>query len=237
MIARSASRFIAPGLRAAVARVRLGSMLSRIIVAALLIASAIFAAVRIYWPDIIAQPPSAAAFLGALAGAGGGLLAIILGALINAELNRRRDNRLRETERQTVATEVQVELAALRLHARNRYVKVRKWRARAGTVTATKMGLFGIPRQIFLESNAGRLGLLGPQLTFDIVTAHAQASHIAVNLEAIRHGDPGAIVFDPALAGFETDFNLLVRYCGRAIDALEPTTGEGFTMVSTPDEN
>ncbi len=208
-----------------------------IVFAALSIAFAIFAAVTTYWTDIVAQPPSAAAFLGALAGAGGGLLAIILGALLTAELNRRRDDRLRETERQTVATEVQVELAALRVHAGNRYVMVREWRARAETMTATKMGLFGIPRQIFLESNAGRLGLLGPQLTFDIVTAHAQASHIAMNLEAIKRGNPDAVVQDAALADFEADFNKLVRYCGRAIDALEPTTGEGFTIVWTPDEN
>ena len=50
-------------------------MLSWIVFFALFCAVAILAAVTTYWPDIIAQPASAAAFLGALAGAGGGLLA------------------------------------------------------------------------------------------------------------------------------------------------------------------
>ena len=187
-----------------------------------------------YWArilDSVASDPQAVATILAA------FLGFLFGTWIKHWFDLRRDDRLRETERQTVATEVQVELAALRVHAGNRYVRVREWRARAETVTAIKMGLFGIPRQIFLESNAGRLGLLGPQLTFDIVTAHAQASHIAVNLEAIKRGNPDAVVQDAALADIETDFNLLVRYCGRAIDALEPTTGEGFTIVWTPDEN
>ncbi len=64
----------------------------------ILLVVTIFAAVTTYWQDIIAQPASAAAFLGALSGAGGGLLAIILGALLNAELNRRRDDQLRDQE-------------------------------------------------------------------------------------------------------------------------------------------
>ena len=88
-------------------------MLSRIIVAGLLIVSAIFAAVRIYWPEIIAQPPSAAAFLGALVGAGGGLLAIIIGALLNAELNRRRDDRLRREEGRALALALRGEMLSI----------------------------------------------------------------------------------------------------------------------------
>ena len=98
-------------MRAAVARVRLDAMpLQWIVFAALFIAFAIFAAVTTYWPDIIAQPASAAAFLGALAGAGGGLLAIILGALINAELNRYRDDRLRRKQAHAVAVALVAEL-------------------------------------------------------------------------------------------------------------------------------
>ena len=114
-------------------------MLTRLVFFAFFTAIAIFAAVTTYWQDIIAQPDSAAAFLGALAGAGGGLLAIILGALINAELNRRRDDRLRDQERVAIAIAVQVELAALGSHAANRRITIRKWRAQAKSVTGDWM--------------------------------------------------------------------------------------------------
>ncbi len=205
-----------------------------ILVAFLLALGAIFSALWHYWPQITSWPESAAMFVGSLAGAGGGLFAILLGALYNAHLNRKRDCRLREQERATITSVVQAELVALRIRAKTRYLHIRKWRARATTVTATKMGLIGIPRQMFLESNAERLGLLGPKLTSDIVAAHAQASHIAMNLEAIRHGDPGAPVLDSALETFEDDFNNLVLFCGDAIDALERKTGQGFAFVWPP---
>ena len=59
------------------------------------------------------RPASAAAFLGALSGAGGGLLAIVIGALINAELNRRRDDRLRREEGRSLALSLQGEMLAV----------------------------------------------------------------------------------------------------------------------------
>ncbi len=73
----------------------------------------ILAAVTTYWQAIIALPASAAAFLGALSGAGGGLLAIILGALINAELNRRRDDRLRREEGRSLALSLHGEMLSV----------------------------------------------------------------------------------------------------------------------------
>jgi MFS family permease len=81
-----------------VAMYRLPTMLEVLIVICGTLILAIVSGVTTYWNDIVSLSGSAAAFLGALAGAGGGLLAIILGALINAELNRHRDDRLRREE-------------------------------------------------------------------------------------------------------------------------------------------
>jgi hypothetical protein len=53
------------------------------------------------------------AFLGALTGSSLDLLAILIGALVNAHLNRRRDDRLRNHEVRALATALQAELKGL----------------------------------------------------------------------------------------------------------------------------
>lgn len=55
-----------------------------------------------------------AAFLGSLTGASIGLVALLLGALFNAHLNRRRDDSLRRQDRRAVATALKAELAGLK---------------------------------------------------------------------------------------------------------------------------
>jgi hypothetical protein len=54
-----------------------------------------------------------AAFLGSLTGALIGPIALLLGALFNAHLNRRRDNHLRREDQRAVATALKAELAGL----------------------------------------------------------------------------------------------------------------------------
>jgi hypothetical protein len=53
-------------------------------------------------------------FLGALTGSFLGLLGLLLGALYNAHLNRKRDDRLRNEERRSVAVALRAELASVR---------------------------------------------------------------------------------------------------------------------------
>ena len=143
-------------MRVAVARVRLGAMpLQWIVFAALSIVFAIFAAVTTYWPAIVAQPPSAAAFLGALAGAGGGLLAIILGALLNAELNRRRDDRLRREETEALIKSLASEMEAIAINARTNAAGLRRM-DRGHLASAFRMLL--PPKAPVFEANAGKIG-------------------------------------------------------------------------------
>lgn len=59
-----------------------------------------------------AQKPEVASFFGNVAGSFLGLLAILIGALFNAYLNRRRDDRLRLEEKRGVATALVAELSA-----------------------------------------------------------------------------------------------------------------------------
>jgi hypothetical protein len=55
-----------------------------------------------------------ASFLGSFVGPAVGLIALVLGALFNAHLNRRRDDRLRKEERRATAAALKAELVSMR---------------------------------------------------------------------------------------------------------------------------
>src|SRR5687767_2706926 len=65
------------------------------------------------WQWLQGLSGGAAQAVGSAIGAGIGLIALLLGALFNAHLNRRRDDRLRHEERRGVATALRAELAGL----------------------------------------------------------------------------------------------------------------------------
>jgi hypothetical protein len=67
-----------------------------------------------FWDWLGSLPPSSASFVGSLTGATFGLGAIIVGALFNAFLNRRRDDRLRKIEARTLAVALKAELTGIK---------------------------------------------------------------------------------------------------------------------------
>jgi len=60
------------------------------------------------------QPQGTASFLGTLAGSTLGFIALLLGAMFNAHLNRKRDDRLRDQNRTSLATALYAELKQFR---------------------------------------------------------------------------------------------------------------------------
>jgi hypothetical protein len=66
-----------------------------------------------FWNWLAGLPPSSATFLGTLTGSGLGLVALLVGALFNAHLNRRRDDRLREEDRRALAAALRAELGGI----------------------------------------------------------------------------------------------------------------------------
>jgi hypothetical protein len=66
-----------------------------------------------FWTWLAKLPPSNASFVGTLAGSGLGLFALLLGALFNARLNRKRDDRLREEEARAVRSALKGELSGI----------------------------------------------------------------------------------------------------------------------------
>jgi hypothetical protein len=65
------------------------------------------------WDWIAGLSGGAATFIGALTGSLVGLLALLIGALFNAHLGRKRDDRLRAEETRAIAAAIRAELAGL----------------------------------------------------------------------------------------------------------------------------
>ena len=66
-----------------------------------------------FWDWLAMLPAGSASFVGTLTGFFLGLLTLLMGALFNARLNRRRDDTLREADRIAVATALHAELVGL----------------------------------------------------------------------------------------------------------------------------
>jgi hypothetical protein len=62
-----------------------------------------------FWGWLASLPPGSASFVGTLAGSSFGLLAILAGALVNAHLNRKRDDVQRDHERVALASALYAE--------------------------------------------------------------------------------------------------------------------------------
>src|SRR5262245_48778168 len=66
-----------------------------------------------FWEWIGKLPAGSASFVGTLTGSSFGLFALLIGALFNAHLNRRRDDRLRDADRAAVAAALHAELSSI----------------------------------------------------------------------------------------------------------------------------
>jgi hypothetical protein len=66
-----------------------------------------------FWKWFAELPPSSASFLGTLTGSGLGLIALLIGALFNAHLNRKRDDRLRKEDARAVISALKAELSGI----------------------------------------------------------------------------------------------------------------------------
>ncbi len=181
-----------------------------------------------HWPAIAALSGGSAAFLGALVGAAAGLGAILAGALYNAKLNRDENKRLRDEHRIAVAVEVQADMVALAVHAETARGVISDYRGRGRPMGVGDLVSFELPRREFLQGAPGQLGVLGPDLCFEIATAHIWLANIRQSFAALRLLDSPPPLDARALKSHETNFAELNSACQRAIDALEAVTGKSI---------
>jgi hypothetical protein len=106
--------------------------------------------------------------LGGLLGAVSGLLAIVMGALHNARLNRERDDRIEAAERRALAASIRGELRAIY----GSYNIRRGYFQQFGQEEGHPKSMFILPDFIIYLNNATRLGLLGSRLTEDLAVLY-----------------------------------------------------------------
>ena len=135
----------------------------------LLVVIVVAGALPNYWGAIASLPESSAAFLGALAGVGGGLLAILAGAFANAHLNRRRDDRLRIVEIVAVTNALVAELRKLHSFSSDQAARLQK--PPRASLRAIAIGRPpSIP--VFEKLTGHQLGLLDSEALKNLVEVH-----------------------------------------------------------------
>src|SRR6266511_265386 len=124
------------------------------------------------WQWLHGLSPGQATFLGSLTGSSIGLIALLLGALFNAHLNRRRDDRLRQEERKVVAAGLLAELVGLsnRLHSTTKLLKD------GLELKGPMVSPFPVPDLAHsvrvLPHLLSKLGLLDPETIRSVIDAH-----------------------------------------------------------------
>jgi hypothetical protein len=68
-----------------------------------------------FWGWLATLPKGSASFVGTLVGSTLGLFALLVGALFNAHLNRKRDDELRKREARALAVALRAELFAMEI--------------------------------------------------------------------------------------------------------------------------
>ena len=187
------------------------------LITVLLVVIVIAGALSNYWDAIESLPESSAAFLGALAGVGGGLLAILAGALANAQLNRNRDERLRNAEIDAVTNALVAELKKLHVFSNGHATKLRQ----------TPRATFRAPDIAIFEKMTGQqLGLLNPNALLKLVEAHYHHELLTRHLNetiGTDNPDPDARANDATIeiiAGYHDE---LAKAALEAIRALNPS--------------
>lgn len=150
-------------------------------------------------------------WVGNLIGSLVGLVALLLGALFNARLNRKRDDRMRQQEVESVRSAIGTELRCFaltfgeRFHTLERYIGEQDVERTTPEVVAIRLSL---PEPVIYHALASKIGLLGK----DDVSAVVEAWHVA---------EMARVLMDSSVAAFargELDKKVLRTRVGFGLD-------------------
>jgi hypothetical protein len=123
-----------------------------------------------FWQWLEDASQGQATFIGSLIGSSIGLIALLLGALFNAHLNRRRDKHLRREERETVAAALLAELVGIRNGLSEVYLFVKEaHEGRTDFIVSDVVCVRVLPDMV------PKLGLLGPSTIHRVLSAYSEA--------------------------------------------------------------
>ena len=119
-------------------------------------------------------------------------------------------------------------MVALNVQAvRNKRI-ITSYRDRGKSVHIGHFVYFDLPQREFLRGAPGQLGILGPDLCFEIARAHMWLANIRQSFAGLRLHDSATPLDPRVLAVFETSFTGLASACQSAMEALEAVTGKNI---------
>lgn len=196
------------------------------------------------WDWIAGLSGGAATFIGALTGSSVGLLALLIGALFNAHLSRKRDDRLRAEETRAIAAAIRAELTGL----------LRKLETPFSWSTATLYDNAGVEKEksvIWIPDITARVRLI-PELLPKLGVLDVETIGVVVDTQIAieeygdylrlktKQGEGGKVGSDFALSidekkPMEMRNELMIEQVREAIERLDKYLGkEARTIVTLP---
>lgn len=150
-----------------------------------------------------------ASFIGTLTGSVFGLVALVVGALFNFRLNRKRDALLREDEARAVAAALYSEMVLMRAELARTARLVANLQIREGKFDKYLMERIRLQDPLLYKALASKLGLLDPKLVLAITDFHTKVQLVRdwlpqlVDNEDRRFSYSPLSVLEPALSAIE----------------------------------
>jgi hypothetical protein len=155
---------------------------------------------------------------GALVGAAMGLGALAAATLLNAYFQRRRDDRVREIERRSLASALAAEITRIAGDARGKRAAMEQFYEEMATAAVSDALRFEPP--LIFESNAGRLGLLTPETTKEVVDLYGAFATV----RRLGSENSSKAYLQSALQSLADDGDALIRHLH--VVAKMPTPNE-----------
>ncbi|TIL28375.1 hypothetical protein [Mesorhizobium sp.] len=155
-----------------------------------------------------------ASLLGSFAGFLFGICALVVGALVNFRLNRRRDALLRGEEADSVAAALYGEIVLIRKELARTANIVAKTEMRGGTFDKHFLELTRLQEPLLYKALANKLGLLAPEVVLAITDFHGNVELARGWLPQLVESDDRKFSYSPLT---------VLEPAIKAIDGVKPT--------------
>ena len=157
------------------------------------------------------------AVIAALIGFGG----IIAAALYNAKLTRDRDDRLRREEARALAAAIGAELRSFMVVAGSRSELLRRLKSAQDDTTDWHVKSLAFPAGPVVDATIRNLGLLGPELSTDIVALHYRIQRLQHTIDLLTERMEHRPIADAELDNVAGNFDEAKGLAARVVDRLD----------------
>jgi len=158
-----------------------------------------------------------------------GFGALMVAALFNYHLNRRRDQRLREEEANAVAAALYGEILLIRIEVARAIRALalshrrRELEGKEGSIDEHFLEAFPLPEPLLYKSLAAKIGMLSPDLILAITEFHSNYQEVRSSIPLLLHKEDRGFSYTPlAVLRPARDAVMKIRPALRRIENLVP---------------